>query len=176
LISRGCGAAYHDDGVGLVNQNKAADRCVEHGALRKCIVGRNNEFDLSITRRQRAGPRHLDGAGFAIKRNDAAAISDSLSQQHSHVARAASDFEHVHSAFDFSLVRPQGIVAFDEPVICVNALTLPAVDLATQSERCLLATFHALPPHADVGCRLVACFDEAGLPTDDDYLASLVGG
>jgi SAM-dependent methyltransferase len=73
-------------------------------------------------------------------------------------------------------VRPQGVVAFHEPVICVNAQALPTVDLAVQSERCLKSAFHALLPHADVGARLVACFEEAGLPTPHLIWESVAGG
>jgi hypothetical protein len=73
-------------------------------------------------------------------------------------------------------VRPQGVIAFHEPVICVNPHALPAVDLAVQSERCLHAAFHALLPHADVGTRLVACFEEAGLPTPHLIWESIAGG
>jgi hypothetical protein len=36
---RGCPAAYHGDGSGLVNRNEVADRCVEDGHSGKCIVG-----------------------------------------------------------------------------------------------------------------------------------------
>jgi 2-polyprenyl-3-methyl-5-hydroxy-6-metoxy-1,4-benzoquinol methylase len=75
-------------------------------------------------------------------------------------------------------VRPQGVVAFHEPVIGVNAHThtLPAVDLAVQSVRCLNSATHALLPHADVGSRLVACFEEAGLPTPQLMWESIAGG
>jgi SAM-dependent methyltransferase len=75
-----------------------------------------------------------------------------------------------------AVVRPQGVVAFHEPVICVNAQTLPTVDLAVQSERCLHSALHALLPHADVGSRLVACFEEAGLPTPHLIWESIAGG
>ncbi len=73
-------------------------------------------------------------------------------------------------------VRRAGVVAFHEPVICVNAHTLPTVDLAVQSGRCLSSAFHALLPHADVGSRLVACFEEAGLPTPHLIWESIAGG
>jgi SAM-dependent methyltransferase len=73
-------------------------------------------------------------------------------------------------------VRAAGVVAFHEPVIGVNAHTLPPVDLAVQSERCLISAFHALLPHADVGARLVACFEEAGLPTPHLIWESIAGG
>jgi SAM-dependent methyltransferase len=73
-------------------------------------------------------------------------------------------------------VRPQGVVAFHEPVIGVSEHTLPTVDLAAQSERCLVSAFHALLPHADVGSRLVACFEEAGLPMPHLSWESIAGG
>jgi SAM-dependent methyltransferase len=73
-------------------------------------------------------------------------------------------------------VRRQGVVAFHEPAVGINAYTLPTVDLAGQSGRRLNAAFHGLLPQADVGSRLVACFEEAGLPTPHLIWESIAGG
>jgi ubiquinone/menaquinone biosynthesis C-methylase UbiE len=73
-------------------------------------------------------------------------------------------------------VRPAGIVAFQEPVICVNAHMLPTVDLYAISERCLISVFRAILPHADVGGRLFACFEDAGLSAPNLLWESIAGG
>jgi hypothetical protein len=52
----------------------------------------------------------------------------------------------------------------------------PTIDLAVQSERCLHTAIHALLPHADVGARPVACFEDAGLPTPHLIWESIAGG
>jgi hypothetical protein len=53
---------------------------------------------------------------------------------------------------------------------------LPTVDLAEQSGRCLNSALHALLPHADVGARLITCFEEAGLLTPHLIWESIAGG
>jgi SAM-dependent methyltransferase len=73
-------------------------------------------------------------------------------------------------------VRPAGVVAFHEPAIHVNAQTLPSVELYVRTEQCLNAAFHAMLPHCDVGGRLVANFEEAGLPTPHLIWESIAGG
>jgi ubiquinone/menaquinone biosynthesis C-methylase UbiE len=73
-------------------------------------------------------------------------------------------------------VRPGGIIAFHEPAGYVGAHTLPAVDLFVTSEECLRAVFRAMLPHVDVGGRLIACFEEAGLPTPHLIWESIAGG
>ena len=44
------------------------------------------------------------------------------------------------------------------------------------SEQCLRAVFRAVLPHVDVGGRLVACFEQAGLPTPHLIWESIAGG
>jgi ubiquinone/menaquinone biosynthesis C-methylase UbiE len=73
-------------------------------------------------------------------------------------------------------VRPGGIVAFHEPAGHVGGHTLPSVDLFIESEQCLRDVFRAMLPHVDVGGRLVACFEEAGLPTPHLIWESIAGG
>jgi SAM-dependent methyltransferase len=72
-------------------------------------------------------------------------------------------------------VRPGGIIAFHEPAGHVGAHALPAVDLYVRTEQCLNAVFNAMLPHRDIGGRLVACFEEAGLPTPHMIWESVVG-
>ena len=62
-------------------------------------------------------------------------------------------------------VRHGGIVAFHEPAGHLGGHTLPIVDLYVKLERSLSSVFDAMLPHRDVGGRLIACFEEAGLPT-----------
>jgi ubiquinone/menaquinone biosynthesis C-methylase UbiE len=73
-------------------------------------------------------------------------------------------------------VRRGGVVAFHEPAGHVNARVLPAVDLYAKTEQCLSAVFEAMLPHRDVGGRLVACFEEAGLATPHLIWESIAGG
>jgi 2-polyprenyl-3-methyl-5-hydroxy-6-metoxy-1,4-benzoquinol methylase len=73
-------------------------------------------------------------------------------------------------------VRPGGVVAFHEPAGHVSAHALPTVDLYAKTEQCLNAVFSAMLPHRDIGGRLVACFEEAGLPTPHLIWESIVGG
>jgi ubiquinone/menaquinone biosynthesis C-methylase UbiE len=73
-------------------------------------------------------------------------------------------------------VRPGGIVAVHEPAGHVGAHTLPAIDLFVTSELCLRAVFRAMLPHVDVGGRLIACFEEAGLPSPRLIWESIAGG
>jgi SAM-dependent methyltransferase len=73
-------------------------------------------------------------------------------------------------------VRPGGVVAFHEPAGYVGGHTLPEVDLYVRSEQCLRSVFRAMLPHVDVGGRLIACFEQAGLPTPHLIWESLAGG
>jgi ubiquinone/menaquinone biosynthesis C-methylase UbiE len=73
-------------------------------------------------------------------------------------------------------VRHGGVVAFHEPAGHVGAHTLPVVDLHLRSEQCLDAVFDAVLPHRNVGGRLIACFEEAGLPTPHLIWESIAGG
>ena len=84
------------DGIRLVVQNVASDRSIEHGALRKCFVRGDHEFNLLMSGRKSSGLRYFDHAWFAIECNDAAGVADCLGQQHGHVAGAAADVEHTH--------------------------------------------------------------------------------
>jgi SAM-dependent methyltransferase len=69
-----------------------------------------------------------------------------------------------------------GIVAFHEPAGHISGRTLPAIDLYERTEQCLSAAFDSALPHRDVGGRLVACFEEAGLPTPHLIWESIAGG
>jgi len=73
-------------------------------------------------------------------------------------------------------VRQGGIVAFHEPAGHISALTLPVVDLYVELEQSLNSAFNAMLPHRDVGGRLIACFEEAGLPTPHLIWESIAGG
>jgi 2-polyprenyl-3-methyl-5-hydroxy-6-metoxy-1,4-benzoquinol methylase len=73
-------------------------------------------------------------------------------------------------------VRHGGIVAFHEPAGHVGGHTLPIVDLYVEMERSLSSIFCATLPHRDVGGRLVACFEDAGLPTPRLIWESIAGG
>jgi SAM-dependent methyltransferase len=74
------------------------------------------------------------------------------------------------------VVRPGGVVAFHEPAGHVNACTLPTVDLYVDLEKCLNPVFDSMLPHRDVGGRLIACFEDAGLPTPNLIWESIAGG
>jgi SAM-dependent methyltransferase len=73
-------------------------------------------------------------------------------------------------------VRCGGIVAFHEPAGHIGGHTLPIVDLYVRMEQCLSSVFCAMLPHRDVGGRLIACFEEAGLPTPRLIWESIAGG
>jgi len=73
-------------------------------------------------------------------------------------------------------VRPGGIVAFHEPAGHISGRTLPVIDLYVELEQCLNTAFDATLPHRDVGERLVACFQEAGLPIPRLIWESIAGG
>ena len=73
-------------------------------------------------------------------------------------------------------VRRGGIVAFHEPAGHISAHILPAVDLYVELEQCLNSVFNAMLPHRDVGGRLIACFEEAGLPAPHLIWESIAGG
>jgi SAM-dependent methyltransferase len=73
-------------------------------------------------------------------------------------------------------VRHGGVVAFHEPAGHVSAHTLPVVGLQVNLERCLNSVFDAMLPHRDVGGRLIACFEEADLPTPHLIWESIAGG
>jgi SAM-dependent methyltransferase len=73
-------------------------------------------------------------------------------------------------------VRHGGIVAFHEPAGHIGGHTLPTIDLYVELERSLTSVFGTMLPHRDVGGRLVACFEEAGLPTPRLIWESIAGG
>ena len=75
-----------------------------------------------------------------------------------------------------SAVRRGGVVAFHEPAGHVSSRTLPTIALHVRSERYLSSVFDAMLPHRDVGGRLIACFEEAGLPTPHLIWESIAGG
>ena len=64
-------------------------------------------------------------------------------------------------------VRSGGIVAFHEIALYGpnEYQCLPRVELLERVSSCLGAAFEVLLPHYDVAGRLVACFEDAGLPT-----------
>jgi SAM-dependent methyltransferase len=74
------------------------------------------------------------------------------------------------------MVRPGGVVAFHEPAGHINAFTMPTVDLYVKLEKSLNPVFDAMLPHRDVGGRLVACFEDAGLPAPYLIWESIAGG
>jgi ubiquinone/menaquinone biosynthesis C-methylase UbiE len=73
-------------------------------------------------------------------------------------------------------VRRGGIVAFHEPAGHISGRTLPTVELYERTEQCLSAVFDSMLSHRDVGGRLVACFEEAGLPPPQLIWESIAGG
>jgi SAM-dependent methyltransferase len=73
-------------------------------------------------------------------------------------------------------VRQGGIVAFHEPAGHIAGRVQPAIDLYDRTERRLSAVFDTMLPHRDIGGRLVACFEEAGLPTPRLIWESIAGG
>lgn len=75
-----------------------------------------------------------------------------------------------------SVVRPGGIVAFQEPVFQIKGTALPKIDLYNYVRDCNMAAVCALFPSPDVGGRLMSCFEEAGLPSPELLCESIVGG
>jgi 2-polyprenyl-3-methyl-5-hydroxy-6-metoxy-1,4-benzoquinol methylase len=73
-------------------------------------------------------------------------------------------------------VRHGGVVAFHEPAGYISGHSLPAIDLYAKLERYLSSVFRTMLPHRDVGGRLIACFEEAGLPTPHLIWESIAGG
>ena len=73
-------------------------------------------------------------------------------------------------------VRPAGIVAFHELALAIGGRSCPTVPLFDQALRCNKAVFQALLPHYDVGERLIACFEDAGLPAPSLIWESIAGG
>ena len=73
-------------------------------------------------------------------------------------------------------VRQGGVVAFHEPAGHVSSHTLPIIGLHASLERCLSSVFDAMLPHREVGGRLIACFEEADLPTPHLIWESIAGG
>ena len=50
-------SSYHRDGIRLVMQNVTADHSIEGGAIGKCLVRGDHEFNLSMSGRKRPGLR-----------------------------------------------------------------------------------------------------------------------
>jgi SAM-dependent methyltransferase len=73
-------------------------------------------------------------------------------------------------------VRRGGVVAFHEPAGHIGGHTLPVIDLYVNLEHALSSVFDAMLPQRDVGGRLIACFEEAGLPTPHLIWESIAGG
>jgi 2-polyprenyl-3-methyl-5-hydroxy-6-metoxy-1,4-benzoquinol methylase len=72
--------------------------------------------------------------------------------------------------------RRGGIVAFHEPAGHISSHTLPVIDLHKRLEVCLNSVFNATLPHRDIGGRLVASFEQAGLPMPHLIWESVAGG
>jgi SAM-dependent methyltransferase len=73
-------------------------------------------------------------------------------------------------------VRHGGIVAFHEPAGHIGGHTLPVIDLYVNLERSLSSLFDEMLPQRDVGGRLIACFEDAGLPTPRLIWESIADG
>lgn len=73
-------------------------------------------------------------------------------------------------------VRQGGIIAFHEPAGHIGGHTVPIIDLYVELERSLSAVFGPTLPHRDVGGRLIACFEDAGLPAPRLIWESIAGG
>jgi SAM-dependent methyltransferase len=73
-------------------------------------------------------------------------------------------------------VRRGGTVAFHELVISTIRPASPATDLFGQVAEIVGAACRAALPSFDIGCRLVACFDEAGLGEPNLIWESIAGG
>jgi SAM-dependent methyltransferase len=73
-------------------------------------------------------------------------------------------------------VRRGGVVAFHEPAGHIGGHTLPVIDLYVNLERSLSSVFDEMLPQRDVGGRLIACFEDAGLPTPRLIWESIAGG
>jgi hypothetical protein len=72
-------------------------------------------------------------------------------------------------------VRPNGIIAFHELALQIMGHSWPPIELYERIGRCLRAAAQALRPHYDIAGRLVACFEDAGLPTPRLIWESLAG-
>jgi 2-polyprenyl-3-methyl-5-hydroxy-6-metoxy-1,4-benzoquinol methylase len=75
-----------------------------------------------------------------------------------------------------SAVRRGGIVAFHEPASELCGRTFPTLGLYVTAERRMTAAFRAMLPQIDVGSRLFARFEAAGLPAPQLIWESIVGG
>jgi len=73
-------------------------------------------------------------------------------------------------------VRRGGIVAFHEPASEVCGRTFPTIAVYVTAERHLNAAFRSMLPQIDVGGRLFACFEAAGLPAPQLIWESVAGG
>jgi SAM-dependent methyltransferase len=72
-------------------------------------------------------------------------------------------------------VRCGGIVAFHELALDVMGHSSPPLQLFERICRCLREASRALRPHYDIATRLVACFEDAGLPAPHLLWESLAG-
>jgi 2-polyprenyl-3-methyl-5-hydroxy-6-metoxy-1,4-benzoquinol methylase len=73
-------------------------------------------------------------------------------------------------------VKPGGPVAFQEPALHVLCGALPTIDLFDAVAECIVTASRALLPNYDVGGRLVACFEDAGLPGANLVWECVAGG
>lgn len=73
-------------------------------------------------------------------------------------------------------VRPGGIVAFQEIALHIISRALPTIPLFDHIAESIVAASHAILPSQDVGGRLIACFEAAGLPAPHLIWESIVGG
>jgi SAM-dependent methyltransferase len=75
-----------------------------------------------------------------------------------------------------AVVRPGGIVAFHEPALNMLSETFPPIDLFMRVAECLRTAVRSALPNYDVGSRLIACFEDAGLSGPHISWESLVDG
>ena len=73
-------------------------------------------------------------------------------------------------------VRPGGIVAIHELVLPATGAASPTAGLFGQVGDTVVAACRAALPSFDIGARLVACFEEAGLPEPNLIWESIAGG
>src|SRR5262245_29577213 len=141
-----------------------------------CVLGFDSEpraIEVARTRARVAGYRNIE---FVVASDDAfpdrplfdAAIGRYILH---HLPDPVATIRRAAAA-----VRPFGVVAFQEPVSHISDQTLPTVELYTKLERCLKSVFRATLPHFDVGGRLIACFEDAGLPTPHLTCEAIAGG
>src|SRR5262245_20720602 len=141
-----------------------------------CVLGFDSEpraIEVARTRARVAGYRNIE---FVVASDNAfpdrplfdAAIGRYILH---HLADPVATVRRAAEA-----VRPSGVVAFQEPASHIDDQTLPTIDLYAKSEQRVKAVIRAMLPHFDVGGRLVASFEGAGLATPHLICEALAGG